>query len=93
MGSLWRTPEVGHARDLANQRLALFSTSCRDSPSAAIQGQQILRQTDQGPFSVDLRQPPQEELPEAPGAFDQPEDQLHNRFASSIEPTLSAVIQ
>ena len=93
MGSLWRTPEVGHARDLANQRLALFTTSCRDSPSAAIQGQQILRQTDQGPFSVDLRQPPQEELPEDPGEFDQPEDQLHNRFASSIEPTLSAVIQ
>src|SRR5688500_14324980 len=74
---------IGVARPTRSSSAA---PSCQDSPSAWIQGQQILCQADQGPFRVHLRQPAQEKLPEAPGAFDQPEDRLDDRLASSIEP-------
>src|SRR5580765_8191221 len=47
--------------------------------------QNVMRRAHQRPFSLDLRQPTQEELPEATRLLDLPKDWFDDRFARGID--------
>jgi len=51
----------------------------------AIQLQNVVRRTHQGPFCLNLFNPSHEKLSEAPGMFDLPKYRFHNRFPRRVD--------
>jgi len=44
-----------------------------------------VRGRDQVPFAIDLLQPPQQEVPQAPALLDLPVHRLHDRLALGVD--------
>src|SRR5207244_9868884 len=75
----------GHRRGRDRMPLvAEFRRSWRSSGPCGRQLVQVVRRGDKAPLARDLRGTAQEELPEAPDVFHDPEHRLHRSLAQSV---------
>lgn len=65
------------------RQVGTSSSSCA-SPTP-LELQEVLPETDQRALGLDLGEPPEEELPEAAGALDEPEERLSEDLPTCIE--------